>query len=224
MLKDVIQRADELYRQREAVGAVQESLALLNELRSEAPGFEIEWRLSRAYFFLGQESENVAAAKEHHWHGIRAGELAVFGSDDRVEGHFWLGVNLGLAAALSGAFDALRLVFRARRQLKTAVEIDEAYHDAGPLRVLARLGHRSPRWLAGGKKESQINYERATAIAPSNTVNRIYYAELLLDIGDKGRAQEQLEYLIAGPTDPEWIFENTRDKQLAESLLRKLAR
>lgn len=222
MLKNLIERADELYRHRGVVGPVKESLGLLNEASSNPPAFEIEWRLSRACFFLGQESESVTAAKTHHLNGIDAGARAVSGSDERVEGHFWLGVNLGLAAALSRSVTALRLVLRARAELKKAVAIDETYHGAGPLRVLARLGHQAPSWLAGGKRESRANYERAIAIAPANTVTRVYFAELLLDLGDATRAREQLELLLALPLDPEWAFEGERDKQLAEGMLNEI--
>ncbi len=222
--RTMIEQADELYRQRGEVGLVEESLALLSGVRSHPFKYAIEWRLSRAYFFLGQESASVAVTKDHHLKGIEAGERAVSSESKRVEGHFWLGVNLGLAAANNRSFGSARFALRAMTQLKTAIAIDETYHGAGPLRVLARLGQRLPWWLGGDKEQSVRNYERAIALAPTNTVSRIYYAELLADFGQLDRAREQLEFVIATPLDPEWIFENKRDKRLAEELLEKLKR
>ena len=43
----------------------------------------------------------------------------------------------------------LRALRWARSELKLALKMNEAYHDAGPLRVLGRLAHKAPRLFGG---------------------------------------------------------------------------
>jgi tetratricopeptide (TPR) repeat protein len=180
------------------------------------------WRLGRALFFLGQEAPDEKSARSNHCQGIIACDQAVATDPERVEGHFWLAVNLALAAQGDGRFRALRNARQAMRELQQAIQIDSSYHDAGPLRVLARLQHKLPRVLGGGPVRARINYEAAINLAPENTVTRIYFAELLLESGEWNLAREQLEFVLSASADPGWVFEIERDRRIAKEMLAKL--
>jgi hypothetical protein len=130
-------------------------------------------------------------------------------------------VNLALYAENARAPRGVRAILRARSELKRAVEISESYHAAGPLRVLARLEHKVPKVLGGNRKRSRAYFDRALAIA-GNSVTLRYAAELALDEGEHQRAAGLLEQIIASPADPEWQFENSRDREIARSLLTRL--
>jgi tetratricopeptide (TPR) repeat protein len=144
-----------------------------------------------------------------------------------VEGHFWAGVNLALYAQARKGLKGLLALLEARRDLKRACEISEEYHGAGPLRVLGRLEHRSskviPKVMGGGSLERSRNYyDQALAIAPTNSVTLVYAAELELDCRNSKKAVCLLERILSLPIDPDWEFENIRDKNLAKSLLEAL--
>src|SRR5215211_2347946 len=98
----VVGRADELYRQRARPGAVRESVMVLSGSRSGSERYEVQWRLARAMFFLGQEAATSDDKRQLHEAGIGAGERAVALNNDRVEGHFWVGVNLALFGQSNG--------------------------------------------------------------------------------------------------------------------------
>lgn len=218
-LEEIVSRADALYDMREQVKSVRASVALLD--RSEcANDFEATWRLGRAHFFLGQEAGNDDEAHSHHLLGVTVCRRAVSLNPSRVEGNFWLGVNLALLARLENSFRALICALRARRSLQRAVRLGPGYHGAGPLRVLARLQHKLPRSLAGGRKRARINFERAVEIAPANSVTRVYYAELLLEMGETAHAREHLESLLNSVPEPGWTFESERDRQTAREMLK----
>ncbi|HXD34545.1 MAG TPA: TRAP transporter TatT component family protein [Pyrinomonadaceae bacterium] len=217
-LRTVVEQADQLYAGRNDVSNVKKSIELLETCQNKA--FESDWRLSRANFFLGQEIE-ISALRFHH-DGINAGRLAARERPERVEGHFWLGVNLALLAQRESVFKALIHVLQAKRALQRAIAIDAAYHGAGPLRVLARLQHKLPRLLGGGREKAADKYRQAILIAPSNTVTRIYFAELLLEMKEPNKARAQLEALLKAPLDPDWGFEIERDQKLAEERIRSL--
>jgi tetratricopeptide (TPR) repeat protein len=218
----IVGRADELYRQRAQPGAVRESVMVLSGSRKAAERFEVQWRLARALFFLGQEAKLPADKRQLHAAGIGAGERAVALNDERVEGHFWVGVNLALFAASSRGLRGVRAVGWARKELRLAAKINERYHDAGPLRVLARLDHKAPLLLGGSRRRSREYFERAIEVAPSNTVTLIYAAEFFIDRGEVDRARSLLEKIITAPIDADWEFENLRDKQTAQAMLESL--
>ena len=214
---EVIEHADSLYAKRIEIENVRLIVELLEEMA--AGNYEASWRLGRSFFFLGQEAKNQAEARVHHSKGIQAADHAVKLQPDRVEGHFWLGVNLALMAQLKNKMSALFFVWRAKRSLRRALRLDPSYHAAGSLRLLGRIQHRLPRIFGGGRKRARANYERALELAPDNTVTRFYFAELLIEIGEMTAAREQLETILQMATDPPWEFESKRDRKLAKETL-----
>ncbi|MDT5061293.1 MAG: hypothetical protein QOH63_1752 [Acidobacteriota bacterium] len=222
-LAEIINRADALY---DARGQLENVRASVELLRSDecANDYEAAWRLGRALFFLGQEAGSEGEARAYHTRGATACERAVELMPSRVEGHFWLGVNLALLARLESSFKALGYALRARRFLRRALQLDPGYHAAGPLRVLARLQHKLPALLGGGQKRARANFERAISLAPANTVTRLYFAELLIEIGDIKRARAELESLLNAPPDPAWTFESARDRRIAQEMLKAVNR
>jgi tetratricopeptide (TPR) repeat protein len=218
----IIERADALYARRELIENVRASLKQLESVGASAD-FEISWRRGRALFFLGQEEERrSAASRVLHARGVKAATRAVRLEPRRVEGHFWLGVNLALQAEVTNPLAALRLAWRARRSLERAVRINPAYHAAGPLRVLARLEHRLPRMVGGGHARAQTHFAKAIEIAPLNTVTRLYFAEMLFDTGDVSSAQREIETLLSALPVPGWEFETERDRSLAREMLERM--
>lgn len=222
-LSEIIQRADALFMERERIENVRASIELLESAGAVAgDDFEIMWRSGRALFFLGQEAETKTASREFHTRGARVCKRAAQRAPARVEGHFWLGVNLALQAQAANPLMAIRLARRARRSLERAVRIDPGFHDAGPLRVLARLKQKLPRLLGGGRARAHADFIRAIELAPSNTVTRLYFAELLLEMGDVASARRELETVIDSPLRPEWKYETERDRRLAQEMLERI--
>ena len=215
-LEELTRRADDLYDRRGQPENVRASVTLLEEA---ADDYEAAWRAGRALFFLGQEAEGEEETRAQHTRGALVSERAARLAPRRVEGHFWLGVNLALLAQTERPLKALRHALRARRSLLLATRLDPAYHAAGPLRVLARLQHKLPRLAGGGTKRARANFERAVELFPANTVTRLYFAEMLLETGDTDRARAELEALLNAPHDPSWAFESERDRKLARRML-----
>jgi hypothetical protein len=220
---EITKRADALYGAREERENVRLSVELLEAALARELKYELAWRLGRALFFLGQEAEGKALARTLHARAARVCERAARERPRQVEGHFWLGVNLALLAALENPLSALCHALCARRSLGCAVALDAGYHGAGPLRVLARLEAKLPGWLGGGHTRARANFEQALALAPANTVTRLYYAELLLEANDDKSARAQLEALLAAPHDANWTFEISRDRRLAQAMLKKMS-
>lgn len=220
--EEITHRADALYDARENLGNVRSSVQLLQEAEY-ASLYDGAWRLGRALFFLGQEAQSKEETRRYHARAVLFSKRAVRLQPERVEGHFWLGVNLALLAQVENPLNALRHALSAKRSLMRAVRLDPAYHDAGPLRVLARLQHKLPRLLGGGSERARANFERAIQLAPANTVTRLYFAELLSETGDKARMRDELETILNAPYDSRWAFESMRDRKIARKMLGELS-
>jgi tetratricopeptide (TPR) repeat protein len=219
--EEIIKRADALYDMREDLKNIHASVELLqgNECDDD---YEVAWRLGRSFFFLGQEARSEREARAYHASGASTCQRAASLKPSRVEGHFWLGVNLALLAQFETSLKALGYALRALRALQRAVRLDAGYHAAGPLRVFARLQHKLPTLLGRGRKRARVNFERAINLAPANTVTRLYYAEMLMEMGDKAGARHQLESLLNAPLDAAWTFESKRDRAIARRMLSEM--
>jgi tetratricopeptide (TPR) repeat protein len=215
----IVARADELYRQRARPGLVRESVMVLSGAKRAEERYELQWRMSRALFFLGQEARSRADSAQLHHSAIASGERSISLSHERVEGHFWTGVNLALFAEARRGLRGARALLWARSELKLSIKLRESYHDAGPLRALGRLEHRAPWILGGNRRTSRELYDRALEIAPGNSVTLIYAAELAADGGERDRARSLLQRVIELQIDPEWEFEIQRDRARARDLL-----
>jgi hypothetical protein len=221
-IASTLRLADELYGRRGEIGAVERAVEILSNAPGPDDRYDVQWRLGRCMFFLGQEAPNRREKLSSHGSGIAAGRRAGELNPDGVEGHFWHGVNLALfAEAAPGPRGALFLI-RARRALGLAAALDKTYHDGGPLRVLGRLEHRAPWFLGGNKRRSRQYFESALAVARHNTVTLAYAAEEALAAGDQVRAIALLECLLKSPRQPEWEYEVRRDREKATMLLEQL--
>jgi hypothetical protein len=197
---------------------------VLSGARGGEQRYEVQWRLARALFFLGQEADTNKAKRQLHAAAIGASQRAISLNSDRVEGHFWAGVNLALFAESNGGIRGARAILWARGELKLAARISESYHGAGPLRVLGRLEHKAPGLLGGSLKRSKRYLDRALELAPHHSVTLMYAAELAIDRGEPDRAASLLKRVISSAVDPEWEYENRRDQELARLRLKELGR
>jgi len=218
----VFDRADSLYARRAEPGAVRESVDLLTASDSKGEQYEAQWRVARALFFLGQEAALDSEKSQLHREGIRSGLRAKEIDGNRVEGRFWLGVNLALFAECAGGIRAASAILGAKRELARAAKISPAYHDAGPLRVLGRIYHKAPWFIGGSHSKSRECFNRALTLAGSNSVTLLYAAELEMDAGERGRAAELLEKIVALQEGGDWEFEKSRDRKIAGLWLARL--
>jgi tetratricopeptide (TPR) repeat protein len=104
---------------------------------------------------------------------------------DKVEGHYWLALNLCGIAETLGAGNALLLIPTIVDHLETARLLDETYEQGGPLRVLGRIYCKAPDWplSEGSLSKSLKRLRTAVSIAPENSTNHLYLAKTLIELG-----------------------------------------
>ncbi|MBV9468773.1 MAG: tetratricopeptide repeat protein [Abitibacteriaceae bacterium] len=182
--------------------------------------YPLLWRWARlSHFRAMQAGDNEAEARRHYEAGAEEAKKAVALQPNRVEGHFWYGVNFIEAARRRGWVTVARAMPIAMRHIERAVAIDEAYHFTGPLRVWGKLTHQKPLLMGGSIDRALDIYVRALQICPDNSTTLLYYAETLIADQKRPKAREVLNKILNDPDDPEWRWEQERDRGLARQMM-----
>jgi tetratricopeptide (TPR) repeat protein len=220
-----IETLDELWRARHnaaPLGALDQALTAALDSGRE---YSHLWRAARLAHFHAMQSEE-AGREEEALHFFEVGkthaENAVAANRHDVEGQFWLGVCALEYSRRKGWIAAATALKNAEAHIQRAMNQDETYHFAGPLRVMARITHYKPLLLGGSLDRALDVYRRALQIFPENSTTLLYYAETLIADQQKKLARETLQKIISAPEDAEWVWEQARDRRLAQELLKKI--
>lgn len=179
--------------------------------------------LARLYFFLG-EAEDGKAQEQNYEQGCNYARLLIEEQPQRVEGYYWLALNMCGLASISEAKEALSLLPRIIELLETSLGFDEAYDQAGAHRVLGRIYYRAPVWplSVGDVQKSLQHLSLSVKIAPQNSTNHLFLAEVLYSTGKAKEANRALEKVLNGTRHALWPKGLAEDQQKAQQLIREL--
>jgi tetratricopeptide (TPR) repeat protein len=152
---------------------------------------------ARICFLLGELGDKQDREK-HFEKGRYYAELLCTEQPQRVEGHYWLALNLAGLAQCGRASRGLRLVPAVVAKLQIALTLDEAYDQAGPHRILGRVYCEAPAWpLSEGDLGKSLEHLRtAVVLAPQNSTNHLYLAETLSQLGKSDEAYSELRQVL----------------------------
>jgi tetratricopeptide (TPR) repeat protein len=196
-----LERSDALLRafdEKDDLESLRTAVSLLDELAKASPqDFEIAWRRARACQALGGTMEKEEDKLELFDRAIQSAKAAVKSKPAGVQGHYWLGTSFGSYGEAKGMFKALALIDDIRREMRTVIEIDPKYEDAGAYLVLGKIDFELPGWLGGDSKRAIEEYEKGLKLAPANALMKLYLSDSYLDAGRQDEAKKLLEELIA---------------------------
>lgn len=180
-------------------------------------------RLSRVCFNLGELAEHGQRAA-YYEKGKYFAQILVTEQPARVEGHYWLGVNLGGLAEVGGAGRALRLLPEIVETLTKAALLDPAYDQAGTHRALGSIFCEAPPWpISVGNLDKALHHlTLAVCIAPKNSTNRLYLGYTLMRFGRLSEARAELQRVFQATANTVWLPGVEHDRREARSLLKKL--
>ena len=219
---DFLAEANELYAGRADLSSCEESIKIYEEILAADPqNSEAAWRLSRAYFYLGNhtQGEKIPIFDK----GQAAARQAIEINPNEVEAHFWLGVNMGRVGEEQGVLNSLFLVGPIKDEMEAAIKIDPDY--AGAYYTLSVLYRKAPGWpLSIGDSDKALEYAKKAVELKST--HHLYYlglAEAYLSKGKKEKATQVLEKILDMPIEKEYIPEDTEDIEKARKLLKNIA-
>lgn len=182
--------------------------------------YDAQWVAAEAWAFVADNepchAARIAAAK----HGITLARVAQELQPDRVEGHYWYAITVGLLADADRAY-GLKAVREMEPALRRAIELDERYDYAGPVRVLGILLLRtpSPPVSIGSSRKGLRLLQRAGELNPDYPENLLYLAEAFHDNNRNAEARELLHKVVNAPPWPDRQFESLGWKTAAQVLL-----
>ena len=212
-----LQRAEDLFRQREDIYKLREAVAILAAARNpDQRNFEIEWKFAQYSCFLGRQSSDEKEKSFNN--GKEAARLASRLRPERPEGHFWFAANLGELARLSPVSVGLRSVDDIRTAASKVIEVDPSYQGASAFDILAQV--ELSTYLFGGRPQKAAELlEKGIALEKNNSLMRIDLARAYLAMNKYGPARQQLEYVLKMEPPTGYVLEHEEALKKARLLL-----
>lgn len=148
--------------------------------------------LSRTAYLAADMAPNDSEMKKFAEDGVAAAQDAGV-KDKDPEANYYFALNLGLIVRAKGLF-AINKLPDIAKALEIAISKPELDR-GGPLRVAGMLYLKAPSWPQGiGDLEKAIEHlEKAVEGYPSHPLNYLFYAQAVLEDGDKDKAKDVLE-------------------------------
>ena len=188
--------------------------------RSLPEDYDVCWEAAEAWTFIAENETNGPVRINAAKHGITLARQARELQPDRVEGHYWYAIAVGLLADADRTF-GLKAVGEMEPALRRAIEVDERYDYGGPVRVLGVLFLRTPPppVSIGSSRKGLRWMQRAMELFPEYPENLLYLAEALHNNGKDGEACVLLRRVMTAPPWPDRQFESAGWKATAKKLL-----
>ena len=179
--------------------------------------------LSRTCFVLGQLAPE-AKRMGYYRQGQSYAETLMREAPDRVEGHYWLAMNLCGQADEGGKLLGNKLLPLIMEELKRSLALDETYDQAGAHRVLGRIYYEAPGWpLSVGDMPKSLQHLRAAVrLSPATSTNHLYLAQTLLRLNEAMPAREELAQVLKSSRYAVKPQDLEEDRQEARRLLAEM--
>jgi tetratricopeptide (TPR) repeat protein len=205
-------------------GNLDEAFDLLTEKTESDPACAWAYGLLAEIFYWFGETSEKDDKMPNYEEGVAYGEKGIAIDPGSLEANFWLAVNYGSFGQEKGIMKSLALINPMKACAERALAVDEAYFYGGPWRVLGRLYHKAPGFpfSIGNTKKAMDCLMKALALGPKFYLNHLFVADLYRANGDRAKAREHLEWIIAAPLSKNHEAEDAVTKRDAEDMLGRL--
>jgi hypothetical protein len=219
----LLAQMDALWEQREARDVIPELVALgVQGLQAAPDSYEVEWRLSRAYFWVAYGQSSRVARKAMAGQAADWAARARAREPGRVEGHYFYAVAIGAYADCIGAVQAVveGVVTKFEGAAERAYEIDRNYEHGAPITVLGRYYYVLP-WPKRDLGRSRRYLEEAVTRHPSALIAHVYLADTYYDLDEPEKARNELERALDGDAPPGIEYDRQSPRAMARAALQR---
>ena len=161
----------------------------------EVQAIQAEW--ARLYYrdeFGDQELKLLESLSD------KAGQISAAHPDD-AEALVWDAIVLSTLAEKKGGLGALGLVKQARARLEQAEQIDPTVLGGSIYASLGTLYSKVPGWPIGfgSDKQAEKYFKKALALNPDGLDINYFFAEYLVDQGEKEMAMQYIDKALKAP-------------------------
>jgi len=159
---------------------------------------ELACQFARACFDRAEFATNDTQRAQLAQLGIKASREAVRRDPKCLQGHYYLGMNLGQLARTK-SLGALSIVDEMEIEFKAARALNDKFDQAGPDRTLGMLYLDAPSTISiGSRSKARTHLQRAVELAPDFPENHLNLAEARVRWRDLEGARRELAALEAG--------------------------
>jgi tetratricopeptide (TPR) repeat protein len=187
---------------------------------------EVTWKLIRAYYFKGKHTTNNSNLKKRIFDiGKNVSEQGLKDFPKSAGINLYGSIVWGVWGEEYGILKAAKegVAGKIKDRCEQVIAIDPQFDDAGGYRVLGRVYFKAPRiplilgWPSN-KKAVEI-LEKGVALAPSNLTGKQFLAEALYSQGQKERAIQIMNEVLAEKNIIDGIVEDAAVKNEVKGIL-----
>jgi tetratricopeptide (TPR) repeat protein len=151
-------------------------------------------------------------------------EQYLLDNPDSAEVKIWRGIVLSTYAGAKGGLGALKLVKEAKALFESVLDTQPNALNGSAYTSLGSLYYQVPSWPIGfgSDKKAAEHLKKALAINPDGIDSNYFYADFLVEQGDKTEAVAYLEHALEAPRRPGRELADEGRRAEVNALLAKL--
>ncbi|MEE4219465.1 MAG: TRAP transporter TatT component family protein [Xanthomonadales bacterium] len=180
--------------------------------------------LAEARYWLGTLCEEDGRKEAILAEGVAIGKQAAAVAPDSVAANFWYANCMAAHGMVRGMMNSLFYLKPMEKHGNRALELDESFFNAAPLRMMGRFYCKVPPWPVGSgdKKKGLALAKRAVELAPDHLYNQVILAEAYLSARYFDEAREGFESVLAAPQPEAFKLSHAKYRAEAAFLLERL--
>lgn len=199
---------------------------LLERLAGDEIDSQVLTLLAEVLYWLGTRLDDAGEKEACLSRGAAYGERAAALAPDSVAAHFWYASCLAAYAMARGKLNDRSCLEPIEKHGNRALELDEAYFNAAPLRLMGWFYSKVPtRPVGPGDRKKGLELaKRAVDQAPDHLSNRVVLADAYLAARYFDQARVLLKEALAAPEPVAFRMSHARYQAMAREILERLDR
>ena len=193
-------KLDELHKKRDDAAALKEQETVLRDALKEHPkDFGVLWRAARLRHWIADDAADARLKKQQGKECWAFAEQAIALQPERVEGHYFAGLGIGVYSQAVGIMKALSegLEGKFNSRIDKAIALDPWFEIGGGHIAKGRYFYELP-WPKRDLGKSRAEYDKVIKKHPENLRALMFLAETELADGEEKRAKELIDKVKSG--------------------------
>jgi hypothetical protein len=202
------------------------AIPLYEKAVAEEPNnYDALWKCARAHREYGNEVKKQGGpdwedlCAQHGKAGMQYAEQAIALAPEKVEGHYYFGLSVGIYSDGVSILTALGegLKNKTQESFEKAYAIDKTYKQGGPMLSLGRFWTVLP-WPMDDEDKALAYFRefQSAGFLEDSVEGKVYFAELLMNIGGQDNETEARQLLQAAAQSPEAYYAEWAKRLLQE--------
>ncbi|WP_435235017.1 tetratricopeptide repeat protein [Psychromonas sp. PT13] len=178
---------------------------------------DIQHQWAQCYYEVSNEDNKIDCLEKN----IMSNQEALNNTPDNNELKVWLAINNSTLAGAKGGLGALSLVKKSKKLLEQVIATDPTILDGSAYTSLGSLYYQVPGWPIGFGNDDKAEkmLKQAITISPNGIDSNYFYADFLLQDGQKDEAIKYFKQAqLATPRPNRPIADKGRQQEITNKL------